>query len=288
MRLPRASLEIDLRGVLTAIQAPTIVVARKGSYQPRAIPEHVAELVPGAEFDWHPEAIAGDGVEGYMTPFIDAVERMATGGRTRQRTNRILATVLFTDIVGSTELATRMGDMDWRDLLARHESLLRQHVTDAGGRVVDLVGDGSLTVFDGPARAIDCARELSTAVRGLGIEIRAGVHTGECELTGEKLAGLTVHIGARVAALAGPGEVLVSRTVKDLVVGSGLEFESRGTEELKGVPGTWELFALADGATPSIPVTQEARSVRASDRIVLAAARRAPGLLRMAGRLTRD
>jgi class 3 adenylate cyclase len=165
---------------------------------------------------------------------------------------------------------------------------LHERVADAGGRVVDVTGDGALSVFDGPARAIGCARDLSAAARTLDIEIRAGLHTGECEvMDDDDLAGLAVHIGARVGALAGAGEVLVSRTVRDLVVGSGLEFHSRGAHELKGVPGTWELFALTDGRTPSVPVAQEPREVRPADRIVLATARRAPGLLRMAERLAR-
>jgi len=284
----QAAIEIDLRHVLTAIQVPTIVVAREGSFQPRAIPEHVADLIPGAEFDWQPDATANDGVEGFMAPFIDAVERMVTGGRTTQRSRRVLATVLFTDIVGSTERASMMGDHRWRDLLDRHESLLREHVAAADGRVVKMIGDGSLSVFDGPARAIGCAHHFAEAARTLELDVRSGLHTGECEIVDDDLAGLAVHIGARVCGLAGTGEVLVSRTVKDLVVGSSLEFHARGNHELKGVPGSWELFALADGRTPTIPVAPEQPPVRTSDRIVLAAARRAPGLLRMAGRLARS
>lgn len=284
----QAALEIDLREVLSAIRVPTIVIAREGSFQPRAIPEHVANLIPGAEFDWQPEAGTNDGIEGFMGPFIDAVERMVTGGRTTQRSQRILATVLFTDIVGSTERASRMGDRAWRDVLDRHESLLREHVTNAGGRVVQMIGDGSLSVFDGPARAIGCAHDFAEAARTLDLDVRAGLHTGECESAKDDLTGLAVHIGARVAALAGAGEVLVSRTVKDLVVGSGLEFASRGTHQLKGVPGSWELFALSDGRTPTVSIPSEQPPVRTSDRIVLAAARRAPGLLRMAGRLARN
>jgi class 3 adenylate cyclase/pimeloyl-ACP methyl ester carboxylesterase len=284
----RAALEIDLREVLTAIRVPTTVVAREGSLQPRAIPEHVADLISDAEFDWQPEAKANDGLEGFMGPFIDAVERMATGGRTAQRTRRMLATVLFTDLVGSTERASRIGDRAWRDLLERHQSLFHQHVADAGGRVVKMIGDGSLSVFDGPARAIGCASEFAEAARALNLDVRAGLHSGECELLDEDIAGIAVHIGARVSALAGAGEVFVSRTVKDLVVGSGLEFEPRGTHELKGVPGSWEPFALADAQSPTVAVAAEQPPVRSSDRIVLAAARRAPGLLRLAGRFARS
>lgn len=284
----QAALEIDLREVLPIIRVPAIIVAREGSFQPRAIPERVAALIPGAEFDWQPEAKAGDGFEGFMEPFVDAIERLVTGRRRTRWTQRILATVLFTDIVDSTRTAVATGDEGWRDLLTRHESILREHVADAGGRVVKMMGDGSLSVFDGPARAITCAQMFVESVRTLGVEVRSGLHTGECEILDEDLAGLSVHIGARVGALAAAGEVLVSRTVKDLVVGSGLGFVSRGEFELKGIPGNWELFSLVDARAPAVPVAPEHPTVRASDRIVLTAAKRAPGLLRMAGRFTRS
>jgi class 3 adenylate cyclase/pimeloyl-ACP methyl ester carboxylesterase len=280
-----ASRRIDLRDVLPTIRVPTIVVGREDSYQSRGIAGHVADLIPGAEFEWHPPALPGSGVDGFFSPLVDAAERMVTGGRTTQRASRMLVTVLFTDIVGSTERASAMGDGAWRNLLERHTELLHERVERAGGRVVDTTGDGALSAFDGPARAIACAADLLDASRDLGLELRAGVHTGECEAVGENLAGLAVHIGARVGALAGPGEVLVSRTVKDLVVGSGLEFAPHGTHELKGVPGTWEVFALADGDSPHVPVPAEPTLLRQSDRLMLAAARHAPGLLRMAGRL---
>jgi class 3 adenylate cyclase len=283
----QAALAIDLRDVLSSIRVPTVVVAREGGFQPRAVPEHVAELIPTAEFDWQPEPSADDGLEGFMAPFVDAVERMVTGGRATSRSHRILATVLFTDIVGSTELAGMIGDRRWRELLDRHESLLRERVTESGGRVVKMIGDGSLSVFDGPARAIACAHEFVDAARELDVEVRAGLHTGECERVEDDLAGLAVHIGARVGALAGAGEVLVSRTVKDLVIGSGFAFDARGTHELKGVPGSWELFALSDARTPTVSIAPQQPEVRAADRIVLATARRAPGLLRVAGRFAR-
>jgi class 3 adenylate cyclase len=283
----QAALEVDLREVLPTIRVPTIVVAREGSMQPRAIPERVAERIPNAEFEWHPEAAPSGGFEGFMTPFIDAIERLVTGGRTAHSAGRMLATVLFTDIVGSTERASAMGDAKWRNLLGRHEALLREHVESAGGRVVNTSGDGALSVFDGPARAIGCARAFGEAVRELGLEVRAGLHTGECESVGDDLAGLAVHIGARVSALASPGEVLVSRTVRDLVVGSGLGFRPRGSHTLKGVPGEWDLFALDDGRPTAVSVVPEPAQVRPSDRVVLSAARRAPALLRLAGRFAR-
>jgi class 3 adenylate cyclase/pimeloyl-ACP methyl ester carboxylesterase len=288
LAVTQAALEVDLREVLPTIRVPTIVVAREGSVQPRRIPERVAERIPTAEFEWHPEAPPNGGFEGFMTPFVDAIERSVTGGRTAQPARRMLATVLFTDIVGSTERASAMGDRSWRELLVRHEALLREQVEVAGGRVVNMSGDGALSVFDGPARAIACARAFGEAVQELGLEIRTGVHTGECEIIGDDLAGLAVHIGARVSALAGPGEVLVSRTVKDLVVGSALEFRPNGTHTLKGVPGEWELFALDHGRPTTVSVVPEAAQVRASDRVVLGAARRAPALLRLAGRFGRD
>ena len=157
----------------------------------------------------------------------------------------MLATVLFTDIVGSTERAVALGDRAWRDLLDRHHAIVRQEIERYRGREVDTAGDGFLATFDGPARAIRCAKSIRDAVRNLGIEIRTGLHTGECERVDDKIAGIAVHTGARVMAEAGPGEVLVSSTVKDLVAGSGLDFRERGTHTLKGVPGEWRLFAVA-------------------------------------------
>ena len=158
---------------------------------------------------------------------------------------RFLATVLFTDIVGSTEQAAAMGDRKWKDLLEAHHARVRGQLVRYRGREIDTAGDGFFASFDGPARAIRCATAITSSVRGLGIEVRAGLHTGECELIADKIGGMAVNIGARVAAMAGPGEVLVSHTVKDLVAGSGLRFEERGEHELKGVPGSWRLYAVA-------------------------------------------
>ena len=156
----------------------------------------------------------------------------------------MLATVLFTDIVGATERAAKLGDRQWRDLLESHHTLVRRELTRFRGREIDTAGDGFLAAFDGPARAARCACAITEGVRSLGIDVRAGLHTGECEVMGDKLGGIAVHIGARVAALADAGEVLVSSTVKDLVAGSGLTFQDRGTQLLKGVPGEWRLFAV--------------------------------------------
>jgi class 3 adenylate cyclase len=177
-------------------------------------------------------------------PLLDEIENVLskTGGRLEPE--RVLATVLFTDIAGSTERAAALGDHRWRELLEAHDLKVRRHVSAHGGRVLKSMGDGYFATFDGPARAIRCAHEIAEAVRVLGIEIRAGLHTGECELVGDDVAGMAVNIGARVSSLAGPGEVLVSGTVKDLVYGSGIEFADRGEHTLKGVPGDWRLYAV--------------------------------------------
>lgn len=281
-----AGMEADIREVLTAVTAPTVVMMTRDGPQSEGIVRHVADLVPNSQFHVLPASTASDGLNGLFTPIIDLVERLVTGGTIAQSTGRILATVLFTDIVGSTKKATEVGDDRWRGVLDRHESILRGHVDAHGGRVVKMMGDGALSVFDGPARAIRSAQAFAHAVGDLGIEVRAGLHTGECERIGDDLAGLAVHIGARVAAQAQPGEVWVSRTVCDLVAGSGMQFSTRGIYELKGIPGPWELYSLSDGDTAAVPVTPQPPATRPSDRAILAAAQRAPALLRLAGRLT--
>ena len=179
---------------------------------------------------------------------LDEIREFLTGVREAPEPDRVLATVLFTDIVGSTEQATELGDRRWRELLDAHHAAVRRQLERFRGREIDTAGDGFLASFDGPARAIRCAEAAVESVRGIGLDIRAGVHTGECELHGGKLAGIAVHIGARVAGQAGPGEVLVSSTVRDLVAGSGLEFEDRGSASLKGVPGEWRLYAVSGEA----------------------------------------
>jgi class 3 adenylate cyclase len=172
------------------------------------------------------------------------IREFLTGVREPEEPERVLATVLFTDIVGSTERARELGDRRWRDLVERHHEVVRRDLERFRGREVDTAGDGFLATFDGPARAIRSAKAITESVRGLGLEIRAGLHTGEVELAGEAVRGIAVHTGARVAAQAGAGEVLVSHTVKDLVAGSGIEFEDRGASELKGIPGEWRLYAV--------------------------------------------
>jgi class 3 adenylate cyclase len=174
---------------------------------------------------------------------LDEVEEFLTGVRSVPSADRVLASVMFTDIVDSTRRAVELGDREWRLLLNRHDALAERQVKRHGGRLVKMTGDGVLATFDGPARSVRCARAISDGAQALGVEVRAGVHTGEVELRGDDIAGLGVNIASRIEALAQPGEVLVSRTVTDLVAGSGLEFEDRGEYDLKGVPGRWQLFA---------------------------------------------
>jgi class 3 adenylate cyclase len=239
-------LTIDLTDVLPSIQAPTLVLHRTDDRTvPIANGRRVAELIPGARF----MEFAGDDHFIYLDnsdAILDEVEVFLTGVRRGGRDpDRVLATVLFTDIVGSTELASRSGDREWRMTLQEHDRLVAAQLERFRGRAVKMTGDGVLATFDGPARAIRCAQAVGEVVRSrLGVELRAGLHTGEVEVMGDDVGGIAVHIGARVSALAGPSEVLVSGTVKDLVVGSDIEFEDRGTQALKGVPGEWRLHAV--------------------------------------------
>ncbi len=236
--------DIDVRDVLPSIRAPTLLLHRRDD---RLIDvrhsRYLAEHVPGARY----VELPGEDnliVVGDSERVLAEVEQFLTGTHTPPEPDRVLATVLFTDIVGSTETLARLGDRRWRDLVTRHDELSRAQVARYRGRPVKSLGDGWLATFDGPARAIRCALALREAVAELGIELRAGLHTGECEAIGEDLGGLAVHIGARVGAMAEPREVLVSGTVKDLVVGSGIDFADRGEHSLKGVPGTWRLWAV--------------------------------------------
>jgi class 3 adenylate cyclase len=235
--------QVDVRAVLPAVRVPTLVLQRRGDRDSRLEEgRYIASRIRGArmvelEGDDHVPWIDSDQV-------VDEVEEFLTGVRHGPEPDRVLATMLFTDIVGSTERAIELGDRRWRDLLGRHHDLVRRELERFHGREVDTAGDGFLATFEGPARAIRCARTILENARKLDIEIRAGLHTGEVELAGLDLRGIAVHIGARVAALASPGEVLVSSTVKDLVAGSGIQFEDRGTHSLKGVPGEWRLWAV--------------------------------------------
>lgn len=233
--------DVDVRSVLPSIRIPTLIVHRAGD---RAADVRgarwMAEQIPGARFQELPgedHLIWAD-----PEPIFDAVEEFVTGVPAADVPDRVLTTVLFTDIVASTEAAAALGDGAWRRTLDRHDELVARYLERYRGRRVKSTGDGVLAVFDGPARAVRCAQALADAVSSLGLEIRAGVHTGEAEVRDDDIGGLAVHIGARVAAAAGPGEVVATRTVKDLVAGSGIAFTSHGTRALKGVPGEWELF----------------------------------------------
>jgi class 3 adenylate cyclase len=239
--LNRAWFQTDLRDVLPAVRVPTLVF-----YRP-VWEEHsreVAELIPGARLL---RASGEDYGEIFLSPEVpDEIQRFVAGEAVPHVPESVLATMLFTDIVGSTERAAELGDLAWRQLLERHHALVRRELTRFRGEEKDTAGDGFFATFDGPARAIRCAQAIVDGVGALGLQVRAGVHTGECELHEGKVAGLAVVIGARVAAVASGGEVLVSQTVKDLVAGAGVEFEERGERELKGVPGTWRLYSVAD------------------------------------------
>lgn len=246
--LDRMNIQVDIRQVLPAIRVPTLVLHNSGDrWVEVERGRDIARRIPGSRFVEFP-------VEGHITrtadlpPVMDEIERFLRDAWEADtgigEPDRVLATVLFTDIIGSTERAVELGDARWRTLLEQHHSVIRRELFRARGREIDTAGDGFFATFDGPARAIRCACAITSAVRDLGLEIRAGLHTGECEIVDGKVAGIAVHTGARVAAEAGPGEVLVTQTVKDLVAGSDLSFEDRGTRQLKSVPGEWRLYSV--------------------------------------------
>jgi class 3 adenylate cyclase len=240
----RMNAQIDVRAILGSIQVPCLVLQRRrDSYRDPGHARYLAERIPGARL------VELDGIDhlpylGDADAVLDEVEEFLTGVRPPPERERVLATVMFTDIVGSTEHASALGDRGWKELLERHHAIVREEIGRYRGREVDTTGDGFLATFDGPARAVRCATAIVRAMPDIGLEVRAGVHTGEVELMGAEVSGIAVHIGARVAALAGPGDVLVSGTVRDLVAGSGIDFLDRGEAALKGVPGQWRLFSV--------------------------------------------
>jgi len=237
------NMEIDVRHVLPTVAVPTLVLHRTGDLAANVEQgRYLARHIPAAKYVELPGNDHNPWV-GDSDALCDEIQAFLTGVRTGQEPDRVLATVLFTDIVGSTKRAAEVGDRAWKELLGHHDFLVRQELERHRGREINTAGDGFLASFDGPARAVRCGRAIIDAAKSLNIQIRAGVHTGECEVMGENLGGIAVHIGARVAAHAAPNEVLVSSTVKDLVAGSGLRFESHGLHVLKGVPGEWSLFA---------------------------------------------
>jgi class 3 adenylate cyclase len=237
-------LDTDVRETLPLIQTPTLVMQRR---QDRAVnyraARWLAERIEGSRY------LEFEGEDhfpwvGESEPPLAAIEEFLTGVRPTPAPQRVLATVLFTDIVDSTRLATELGDRRWRELLEAHQRLVRAQLARFEGREVKTTGDGFLAVFDGPTRAVECARAIAAEMPGLGLEIRAGLHAGEVELMGEDVGGIAVHVAARIAALAGAGTVLTSRTVRDLAAGSGIEFEPRGRRELKGVAEEWDVYGV--------------------------------------------
>jgi class 3 adenylate cyclase len=237
----------DVRPLLAQIRVPTLVLHRQDVAAPFLEVGHgryLGKQIPGAKYVELPGADALNWV-GDTSALLDEVEEFVTGVRSGPGTERVLATLLFTDIVGSTDRAAHLGDKRWRDLLDRHDQRVRTAIARFQGREVNTMGDGFVATFDSPSRAIECALAIRETLTATDIGVRAGIHTGEVEVRGNDVAGMAVHIGARVTALAAPGEVLVSSTVKDSVVGSSAEFEQRGEHELKGVPGTWRLFAVS-------------------------------------------
>jgi class 3 adenylate cyclase len=236
----RMQIDLDITDVLPAIRIPTLVISKEFV---RRDGELIAESIPNCEF----VVIPGRGGAIHENDYAaEAIEAFLAGAEQHRVPDTVLATVVFTDLVGSTERAVELGDRAWRELLEKHHAAVRNELERYRGVEIDTAGDGFFASFDGPARAIACARAIVERVPELGLQVRAGIHTGECERVGEKITGLAVNVGARVSAAAKEGEVLVSGTVKDLVAGSGIEFEDRGAHELKGVPGEWRLYSVRD------------------------------------------
>jgi class 3 adenylate cyclase len=246
----RFALYIDAREALGAISAPTLVIHRTGDPLVNvAHGRYLAEHIRGARFseypgDFHESALGRD------EEVLDEIEEFLTGSRQEHEIDRVLKTIMFTDIVGSTERAVSMGDRRWHEVLEAHDLAVRGELERFHGHEVKTTGDGFLAAFDGPARAIRCAQAITGKAAEMGLEVRTGLHTGECVARGEDLAGVAVHIGARVGSLAAPGEVLVTGTVRDLVTGAGVEFQDRGSHELKGIPGEWQLLAVPPSSRP--------------------------------------
>ena len=285
---------MDLRAVLPTIRVPTLVIHATDDIVPIQFGRYLADHIPGSRMlevpgrDHAPWLYEGD-----VT--ISTIEEFLTGAHPRAQAQRALRTVLFTDIVGSTERAAAMGDERWHAHLDRYDELTRDTVERHDGRVVKSTGDGHLATFDGPAQGIRCAVALRSAVEQVALELRFGVHTGECELLGDDIGGIGVHIAARVMSHAGPGEIMVSSTVRDLVTGSGIGFDDRGVHDLKGVPGEWQLLAVdRAGASPTSregrlaahPTPPVSEGLRRSDRAMAVVTRRAPAVVRGFSRLS--
>jgi class 3 adenylate cyclase/pimeloyl-ACP methyl ester carboxylesterase len=268
--------ETDLSDVLRAVQVPVRVLRSPSNVIPEAAVRHVVDLLPQGAFHALPPYPPGTSLGESYLPVIDQAEEMITGHQHRAGADRSLGTVLYTDVVDSTALLDRLGDARYREVRAAHERQVRHAVEQAGGRLVKVTGDGTLSLFDSPSRAVRCAAAIRDAAHDLDVSVRAGLHTGEVEREGPDLTGMAVHIGARVGAAAGRDEVLVSRTVRDLLVGSGLELVSVGERPLKGVPGEWELFSLAGAPDQPETLPDEVSLQTPLDRAALTAARHAP------------
>lgn len=275
----------DIQDVLRSVQVPTRVVRSYVTAWPEAAVRYVSELIPSSTYHVLPPARPGMSLGKSSIPINAHFEEMATGTPPAASADRFLGTVLFTDVVSSTELLAKVGDSAYRHLRADHERQVRLAVERNDGDLMTVTGDGTLSVFDGPSAAVRCAETICREAEEAGIAVRAGIHTGELERDGTNVTGLTVHIGARVGAAASPGQVLVSRTVHDLVAGSGLTFESRGEQELKGIPGTWELFAVTHAGEQPDNLPLEESMQTPIDKMVLQTARTAPGFVRAAVRL---
>jgi class 3 adenylate cyclase len=289
-----ALFRIDVRPILPTISAPTLVIHARDDIVPVQSGRYLADHIPRARYL---EVEGTDGVPWLAEPdrILTEIEEFLTGSHGAPGpSHRALRSVLFTDIVASTERAAAAGDQRWRAVLHSFGEITAEHTQRFGGTVVKSTGDGHLTTFDGPTQAIRCAEALRADAETLGIQIRAGIHTGECELLDADIGGIAVHIAARICGQAGAGDILVSRTVRDLVVGSGTGFEDRGSVELRGVPGTWQLLAVdrhgpragsAEAELASMPTPGRRTAMRRSDRAVEAIARRAPWILRGMARL---
>ena len=277
--------QVDFRDVLRSVQVPTRVLRIPSNRVPESVGRYVADLVPGGTFHELPATLPGASIGQAILPAVDHIEELATGRVHPTDADRFLGTVLFTDVVGSTDLLARVGDARYREMRSAHERLVRLALEREGGDLVNVMGDGTLSVFDGPSKAVRCAETICRESADTGIEVRCGVHTGELERDGMNVTGMTVHIGARVGAAADPGQVLVSRTVHDLVVGSGLTLASRGEHELKGIPGRWELFAVTKAGDQAASLPVEKSMQTSMDKMALQSARRAPALSRAAVRM---
>lgn len=280
-----AALDQDVRHVYRSVQAPTRVIWFAGCRLPETYGRYSADLIPGATFHSLPKMPPGTSFGQGFVRVADHIEEVATGRPHAADADRFLGTVVFTDVVSSTELLANVGDAKYQDMRANHERLVRLEVEAAGGRLVSVMGDGTMSVFDGPSKAVRCAESICRHAAGDGLSIRAGVHTGELQRDGMNVTGMAVHIGARVGATADANEVLVSRTVRDLVVGAGLFFVSRGEHTLKGVPDAWELFAISQAVDQAGTLPLEAPIRTRMDKVAIRSARRAPRMGRAAARL---